>query len=228
VYIYAKGLFTFKFFLLLFSPVHDVCFCLLHDFSYIGQSLTNSFHVFCYLCFRVPRVRHHHRQRSTLSHYLRARSGTYRGALFFLSGSVSRGVSLETLSPFIFSSGICSRDMPRGQQLQIPLKEVIAKSPFTNRWSRPRSSLDVLKSLLLSRRSFEPPPDVLLDQLPLFAHSSPGRSILTLTPSVPLYALFLLGMRRQSDLLSQSRNLTRQSSTPSTSFRSKAQVCDHA
>jgi hypothetical protein len=113
-------------------------------------------------------------------------------------------------------------------QLQIPPKEVIANSLFTNRWSRPRSSLDALKSLLLSRRSFEPPPDVLLDQLPLFAHSSPGRSILTLTPSLPLYALFLLGMRRQSALLSQSRNLTRQSSTPSTSFRSKAQVCDHA
>jgi hypothetical protein len=55
------------------------------------------------------------------------------GALFFLFGSVSRGIPLGTLSPFIFSIDICSQDMSREQQLQISPKEVIANSPLTNR-----------------------------------------------------------------------------------------------
>jgi len=45
------------------------------------------------------------------------------GALFFLFGNVPRGillVPLEKISPFNFSSDICSRDESREQQLQIP------------------------------------------------------------------------------------------------------------
>jgi hypothetical protein len=45
------------------------------------------------------------------------------GALFFLFGNVPRGIPLsplETISPFIFSSDICSRDMSREQQLRFP------------------------------------------------------------------------------------------------------------
>jgi hypothetical protein len=43
-----------------------------------------------------------------------------------------RGVPLELLLPFIFSSYICSRDMSREQQLQIPPfpEELIANSPL--------------------------------------------------------------------------------------------------
>jgi hypothetical protein len=48
------------------------------------------------------------------------------GALFFLFWSVSRGVPLGTLSPFIFSSNICSRDISQEQQLQISPNEVVA------------------------------------------------------------------------------------------------------
>jgi hypothetical protein len=58
------------------------------------------------------------------------------GAFFFLFRNVSRGVPLETLSLFIFSYCICSQDMSREQQLQIPPKEVIANSPLTNRIER--------------------------------------------------------------------------------------------
>ena len=53
------------------------------------------------------------------------------GALFILFGNVLRGTPLETLSPFILSLDVCSRDMSREQHLQIPPKE--ANSPLTNR-----------------------------------------------------------------------------------------------
>jgi MFS family permease len=72
------------------------------------------------------------------------------GALFFLFRNVLRGVPLKTLSPFTFSSEICSLDMSQEQQLQIPSKEVIANSPLTNRMG-PVNTL--LLSLILSALS---------------------------------------------------------------------------
>jgi hypothetical protein len=60
-------------------------------------------------------------------------NSTYQGRSFLPIRNVSRGVPLETLSPFIFSYCICSRDMSREQQLQIPPEEIIANSPLTNR-----------------------------------------------------------------------------------------------
>jgi hypothetical protein len=90
-------------------------------------SMSSAIYAFAFLVFAIIIVRG--RPSPITYELVPVRIG---GAPFFLflSRSVSTGVPLETLSPFSFSSDICSRDMPREQQLQIPPKEVTANPLF--------------------------------------------------------------------------------------------------
>jgi hypothetical protein len=74
--------------------------------------------------------------------FIRLRSDSHRmeditdmvrigGALFFLFGNVSRGVTLEALSPLIFSSAL-ETFLGRNNSKTLP-EEVIANSPLTDR-----------------------------------------------------------------------------------------------
>jgi hypothetical protein len=54
------------------------------------------------------------------------------GALFFLYGNISRGVTIETLSPFIFSSALKTL-LASNNSKTLP-GEVIANSSLTDRW----------------------------------------------------------------------------------------------
>jgi hypothetical protein len=65
----------------------------------------------------------------------RASGCTYWGSTFLpIRECLKRSSSCDiTVSPFIFSLDICSRDMSRERQLQFHPKEVITNSPLTDR-----------------------------------------------------------------------------------------------